>query len=388
VSDSIRSTAHTCTHGVMPRWLPLLLAAGVIALAGCDARPAATVARPDSTKNAAAEVARGTDADGAQGAGASDSVTHSRMSAGANDTAAVRLNPGRSRHDEISYSAAIRAGRKALANWPAIPAVLPGAILPQYRVVAYYGNPHSKRMGVLGEYPEQEMLSMLDNTVAMWRKAGPSTPVIPAIHLVAVVAQGYAGPDRKWRLREGPDTIEQAYRWAQSRQGLLFLDIQAGHSTLQQELPPLLKYLERADVHLGIDPEFYMHYKREGIRPSAKVGQMMSTDVNHVIQVLDQLVREKNLPPKILVVHRFRADMVPDAENIRPTPRVQVVMHMDGWGPPWLKFDSYKDYIVQHPVAFTGFKFFYHNDTKSGDPMLTELEVLQLLPQPLYLQYQ
>jgi hypothetical protein len=388
MSENIRSTAQTCTHGVMSRWPLLFLTAGMIALAGCDGRPAATLARPDSTKNAAAEVARGTDPDDAQGAGASDSVTHSRMSAGANDTATVRLNPGRSRHDEISYSAAIRAGRKALANWPAIPAVLPGAILPQYRVVAYYGNPHSKRMGVLGEYPEQEMLSMLDNTVAMWRKADPSTPVIPAIHLVAVVAQGYAGPDRKWRLREGPDTIEQAYRWAQSRQGLLFVDIQAGHSTLQQELPPLLKYLERADVHLGIDPEFYMHYKREGIRPSAKVGQMMSTDVNHVIQVLDQLVREKDLPPKILVVHRFRADMVPDAENIRPTPRVQVVMHMDGWGPPWLKFDSYKDYIVRHPVAFTGFKFFYHNDTKSGDPMLTELEVLQLLPQPLYLQYQ
>jgi len=388
MSENIRSTAQTCTHGVMSRWLLLFLAAGMIALAGCDGRPAATVARPDSTKNAAAEVARGTDPDDAQGAGASDSVTHSRMSAGANDTATVRLNPGRSRHDEISYSAAIRAGRKARANWPAAPAVLSGAILPQNRVVAYYGNPHSKKMGVLGEYPEQEMLSMLDNTAAMWRKADPSTPVIPAIHLVAVVAQGYAGPDGKWRLREGPDTIEQTYRWAQSRQGLLFLDIQAGHSTLQQELPPLLKYLERPDVHLGIDPEFYMHYKREGIRPSVKVGQMMSTDVNYVIQVLDQLAREKNLPPKILVVHRFRADMVPDAENIRPTPRVQVVMHMDGWGPPWLKFDSYKDYIVQHPVAFTGFKFFYHNDTKSGEPMLTELEVLQLLPRPLYLQYQ
>jgi hypothetical protein len=232
------------------------------------------------------------------------------------------------------------------------------------------------------------MLSMLDNTAAAWRKADPSTPVIPAIHLVAVVAQGSAGPDGQWRLREGPETIEQAYRWAQSRQGLLFVDIQAGHSTLQQELPRLLPYLERPDVHLGIDPEFYMHYKREGIRPSVKVGQMMSTDVNYVIQVLDQLAREKNLPPKILVVHRFRADMLPDAENIRPTPRVQVVMHMDGWGPPWLKFDSYKDYIVQHPVAFTGFKFFYHNDTKSGEPMLTELEVLQLLPRPLYLQYQ
>src|SRR5262245_38204096 len=268
----------------MSRWLRLFSAASMIALAGCDGTSTATVARPDSTKNATGEVARGTDPDSAQGAGASDSVAHSRMSAGANDTATVRPNLGRSRHDEISYAAAIRAGRKAMANWPAAPAVLSGAILPQNRIVAYYGNPHSKRMGVLGEYPEQEMLSMLDDTAAKWRKADPSTPVIPAIHLVAVVAQGYAGADGKWRLREGPDTIEQAYRWAQSRQGLLFVDIQAGQSTLQQELPPLLKYLERPDVHLGIDPEFYMHYKREGIRPSAKVGQMMSTDVNYVIQ--------------------------------------------------------------------------------------------------------
>ena len=80
--------------------------------------------------------------------------------------------------------------------------------------------------------------------------------------------------------------------------------------------------------------------------------------------------------------------MVPDAEEIKPTPRVQVVMHMDGWGPPWLKFDSYKDYIVQHPVAFTGFKLFYHNDMKAGDALLTEPEVLRLLPHPLYIQYQ
>ena len=222
----------------------------------------------------------------------------------------------------------------------------------------------------------------------MWRKADPSTPPIPAIHLVAVIAQGSAGPDGGYRRRENPQTIEPAHKWAQSRQSLLFVDIQAGHSTLRQEVPPLLKYLERPDVHLGIDPEFYMHYKREGIRPSVKVGQMMSSDVNYVIQALDTLVREKNLPPKILVVHRFRGDMVPDAEKIRPTPRVQVVMDMDGWGPPWLKFDSYKDYIVRHPVAFTGVKLFYHNDTKSGDPILTPLEVLRLLPRPFYIQYQ
>src|SRR5947207_3808890 len=292
------------------------------------------------------EVATRADSGGGPRAAVFDSTAHSRMFGGADDTAKVQLNPGRQPRDQISYAAAIRAGRKAKATWPMGSATLAGAILPHRRIVAYYGNPNSRKMGVLGEYPEQQMLSMLDETVAMWRTADPSTSLIPAIHLVTVVAQGSAGPDGAYRRRENPQTIEQAYRWAQSRQGLLFVDIQAGKSTVQQELPLLLKYLERPDVHLGLDPEFYMHYKREGLRPSAKVGQMMSSDVNYVIQTLDKLVAEKKLPPKILVVHRFRADMVPDPQNIKPTARVQVVMDMDGWGPPWLKFDSYRDYIV------------------------------------------
>ena len=53
-----------------------------------------------------------------------------------------------------------------------------------------------------------------------------------------------------------------------------------------------------------------------------------------------------------------------------------------------LKRDSYKDYIVRHPVEFTGFKLFYHNDTKKGDPLMTPRDVLGLWPQPLYIQYQ
>jgi hypothetical protein len=365
---------------------------GAIAATGtsiaCGTKASAKASPPDTMNSpkAAAGAVADSGAGGGAAIGPSDATAKSRMFAGADTNA--KLIAGRTKMDASSFASAIRAGNKAMANWPTIAAALPGAILPANRVVAYYGNPHSKKMGVIGEYPEQQMLSMLDNTVAMWKKADPSTPVIPAIHLVAVVAQGAAGPDGGWRRRESADMIEKSYGWAKSRKGLLILDIQGGHSTLDKELPLLLKYLERPDVHLGIDPEFYMHYKREGVRPSTKVGQMMSTDVNYVIRTLDSLVKAKNLPPKILVVHRFRADMVPDAESIKPTPRVQVVMDMDGWGPPWLKFDSYRDYIVAHPVQFTGFKIFYHNDTRKGDQLLTPAEVLHLLPRPLYIQYQ
>ena len=48
-------------------------------------------------------------------------------------------------------------------------------------------------MGVLGEYPEDEMLRMLQNEADKWEAADPTTPVIPAIHYIAMTAQGTPG---------------------------------------------------------------------------------------------------------------------------------------------------------------------------------------------------
>ena len=78
-------------------------------------------------------------------------------------------------------------------GWPVkTPPPLPGSILPGKRIVDYYGNPLSKRMGALGEYPKDEMLRRLKGEVAKWEAADPSLPVQPALHLIAVVALGEA----------------------------------------------------------------------------------------------------------------------------------------------------------------------------------------------------
>ena len=297
----------------------------------------------------------------------------------------------RTAHDSISYTSAIRAGMRALerGGWPVKgPTPLSGAIFPARRIVAFYGNPLSKKMGVLGEYPVDDMLARLDQEVRRWQEADPSTPVQPALHLIAVVAQGAPGRDGMYRLRMPDTLIERVYQWAQRKHGLLFLDVQVGHSTVQAELPRLLHFLERPDVHLGLDPEFSMHYDKEGRKPGTKIGTMMASDVNYAVRTLSELVAAKQLPPKVLVVHRFTQRMVPNPREIQLDPRVQIVMDMDGWGPPWLKFDSYRDYEVASPVQFTGFKLFFHNDAKSGQALITPRELLQLIPKPLYIQYQ
>ncbi len=294
----------------------------------------------------------------------------------------------RTRADSISLVNSIRAGINNPA-WPVKgPAPLPGSILPAKRIVAFYGNPLSKRMGILGEIPYDQMLARLDTFVTQWRAADPTTPVMPALHLIVSVAQPLPGKDNMYRQRSDPDLIEKIYGFAKARGAITILDVQAGKSTIQAELPVLIPFLSRPDVHLGLDPEFYMHHSREGRIPGSKIGSMDASDVNYAIDQLADLVTKYRLPPKVLIIHRFTTNMLTHASQIKRDPRVQVVINMDGWGEPWLKFDTYKTCEVKDPVQFTGFKLFFHNDTKKGEALLAPREVLALRPRPIYIQYQ
>ena len=272
-------------------------------------------------------------------------------------------------------------------GWPVkCPPVLPGSILPAKRIVAYYGNPLSKKMGALGEFPKDEMLRRLKGEVARWQKADPATPVQPALHLIAVVAQGEPGKAGKYRMVIPDKIVNEVYAMAKEANALLFIDIQTGHDDIRTILPRFEWLLKNPDVHLGIDPEFNLI--KSGAKPGRKIGTYDAEDINYASGYLKDLVKKYNLPPKVFVVHRFTQNGVTNAKRIALRPEVQIVMHMDGWGAAWLKRDSYKAYVVTEPVQYTGFKIFYHNDTKKGDPIMLPQEVLLLNPKPLYIQYQ
>jgi hypothetical protein len=279
--------------------------------------------------------------------------------------------------DSVQRDSLLREKWQALAAVP-VPAA---ALLPSHRIVAFYGNPLSRHMGVLGAYPVDTMLAHLDHEVAAWQSADSATPVIPALHLIAVVAQGGPGPDGKYRSRMPDTLIERVYSWAARRNALLFLDVQPGKSTVQAELPRLAPFLSRPNVHLAIDPEFAMATR--DATPGKKIGTIDASDVNYAINFLANLVGD-SLPPKILVVHRFRKPMLTHPDKISLNPRVQVVIDMDGFGPPSLKRWSYHDYVFASPVQFTGWKQFYRQDV----PHTPIAEILKLTPAPLYIQYQ
>ncbi len=271
--------------------------------------------------------------------------------------------------------------------WPA-KTVYPnaGAILPFKRIVAYYGNYYSTKMGVLGEYPATQMLAMLASTTAEWAAADPNTPVIPALEYIAVVAQGDPGPDHMYRLRMPDDQIEKTIQLANQIHGLVILDVQVGLSDLQKELPLLEPYLIMPQVELAIDPEFSMKY---GNPPDSVIGTFDASDINYAATYLAGIVDKYHLPPKVLIVDRFTEAMVTNYKNIRPLPEVEIVMNMDGWGSRRKKKGTYNAVIYPEPVQFTGIKLFYKNDLRPpSHGMLTPAEILKLTPAPIYIQYQ
>lgn len=297
--------------------------------------------------------------------------------------------PERKPIDTALYNKIIKdlTNNDTTGKWPAkAPFPLPGSVLPFNRIVAFYGNLYSKKMGILGEIPKKEMLAKLKSEVAKWQAADTSIPVIPALHYVAVTAQGTPQKDNMYRYRMPFKQIDTIVNWAKEINGLVFVDVQVAHSTVKEEVPLMESYLKMPNVHLGIDPEFSL---KNGEIPGSKIGTFYPEDINFAVDYLADLVKKNNLPPKILIVHRFTQGMVRGFDQIKKVPEVQIVMDMDGWGPKFLKRSTYLRYIRKEPVQFTGFKLFYHNDTKTGaDQLYNPHELLKFSPKPIYIQYQ
>jgi hypothetical protein len=256
-----------------------------------------------------------------------------------------------------------------------------GSLLPWTRVVTYYGNPLSDKMGILGELPPDEMMAALEKEAAEWRKADPLTPVKPGLELVATVAAGTPGPSGLYRTRMPDELIRKVIGWSRSKGWLTILDIQVGHASVKDEIVRLRPFLAEPDVHLALDPEFQMP---AGVAPGRRIGGTDAKDVNLAIGLLAAEVERLKLPPKLLLVYRFTQGMLRNKSAVKLDPRVQVVMVMDGYGPPAFKRLAYRIAIRREPVEFAGVKLFYKNDR----PRLTPRDALTLQPGPSVVIYQ
>jgi hypothetical protein len=257
----------------------------------------------------------------------------------------------------------------------------PGALLPKYRILAYYGHPNATTMGILGEYSKDELLKKLTEEKDAYEAADPSRPVKMAFEVIASIAQPDPAYNGTYLLHTDAKTIQEFADFAKAHDMILILDLQIGHSTVKDEIDSVRDFLKLPYVHLALDPEFALSGDQA---PGDAIGSIDASDVAEAQNELVAIAEENHIPSKMLIVHRFTENMVTNSDKIQAVAGVQTVIDFDGFGDPNSKTGLYEHIISLGGAQFSGLKLFY----KADDPLLTPAQVVALKPAPDFVVYQ
>ena len=257
-----------------------------------------------------------------------------------------------------------------------------GSIFDNAQVVSLYGHPGVPFMGALGKYSASGAADEVARVAAQYDRLNGDRNVIPALHLIASVAQADPGADGTYLGRMSLDAVQEYVDVTAQRGQLLFLDIQVGWGDPLAEVRYYEPILRQPNVHVALDPEFAT--RSDGEAPGQAIGQLTAAQINAVQDYLATLPGKYDIPRKALVVHQFRVDMIVDPLNIASVDQVDLVIDMDGFGPQGQKLAGYERYANSSYAEFSGFKLFYEWDT----PLFTPAEIEALSPPPDYVIYQ
>jgi hypothetical protein len=245
-------------------------------------------------------------------------------------------------------------------------------VLPDRRVVAYYGAPQTPELGALGIGTPDQAARKLERQARPY--ARPRRPVLPALELITVIANADAGDDGMYRSRQPNAIIRRYLRAARRHRMLLVLDIQPGRSDFFTETTRLERWLRKPDVGLALDPEWRVS---EGQVPGQVIGQVGAREVNATSAWLAQLVAREQLPQKLFIVHQFTDDMVDDTQ-LKRRDGLAMVLNADGFGSKAVKVAKYHAFTRAAKSFDQGLKLFYKEDAGLMSPR----EVLRLRPRP------
>jgi hypothetical protein len=286
-----------------------------------------------------------------------------------------------SRRQALAMGGAALAAPTLLRTGTAAQDAAGAGLFPENRVLLYYGFPGNENMGILGEAEPQQVLEWLQEEAANYQAADPNRPLKIGFEMIASVAQGDAGEEGKYIADASRAQLDEYTKFTADNDMLLFFDVQMGFREPKEDYSGLEEWLANPHVHLGIDPEFHM---REGELPGQHIGQVTGAEVTEAQIWLAELAKKYNVPPKTLIVHQFHHTMIEDKDQIAPVDGVDLVIDMDGWGPPDMKRETYQVVITQEPIEYHGVKLFYKQD----DPLMTPEEIIALDPTPDLIIYQ
>lgn len=263
---------------------------------------------------------------------------------------------------------------------------LPGGgqlIFGQRQYVALYGVPGTGVLGVLGEQNSTAAVQRARDMAAVYQPLTDKT-VVPMFEMMATVAAAQAGPDGNYS-NEIP--IEELRPWIEeaTAAGLyVVIDLQPGRTDFLTQAKLYQPLLEMPHVGLALDPEWRLGPNQ---RHLVQIGSVTAAEINGVTQWLADLVNEKALPQKMLVLHQFQLRMIQDRAAIDMSrPEIAMIIHADGQGSQPAKQDTWNALREGAPAGMAwGWKNFYDEDL----PVLTPQQTMtQVFPVPDLVTYQ
>ena len=278
------------------------------------------------------------------------------------------------------------AAATTTSTTPMAPATgeLPGGgrvLFPGRRLVAIYGHPGDDNLGVLGEQPVDAALQRASEVAAGYHGISPEV-VIPTFEIITTIASSEAGADGDYSTESTLDHVRPWVDAAAAAGFYVVLDLQPGYTDFLTQAMRYEELLAQPHVGLALDPEWRL---APGERHVRDIGQVSADEVNEVAAWLADLTRRHHLPQKLLVLHQFRHDMLPDRSNIRVDPELALVVQMDGLGTQETKLETWQAITADAPAGMHfGWKNFYDADT----PLRSPADTVALVPSPVYISYQ
>ncbi|GBU26591.1 hypothetical protein R84B8_00101 [Treponema sp. R8-4-B8] len=249
-------------------------------------------------------------------------------------------------------------------------------------ILAYYGHPSSRNMGILGRYSIEELDRMLTALAVDYEKVNGGRKVRKAFYLI----YGTVWPRGEIGII-GNNVLMKYIEYGMKNDILVFIDHQIGRYDPIDSLKKMLPYLQYPNVHLALDPEWRTK------RPMRDIGSIKAEEINMAQQVMENYLIDNNIPgERMLVIHQFEHTMIKNRAQVKSNfNRVRLIHCADGFGPPDVKRDSYNYNAIASNMPIKAFKLFYNFGIPGAGydhPLMTPKDVYKLKPRPYIVMYQ
>jgi hypothetical protein len=259
------------------------------------------------------------------------------------------------------------------------------SILLDNDILAFYGHPVAKKMGILGRYPRDELFEKLSALADEYRSESGGRDIVKAFYIIYGTVQPEGNILTMSQIDE--PLLEEWIEYAKERGVLVFLDHQIGKYDPVESLATMFPYLKYPNVHLALDPEW------RTTKPMREFGSVSAEEINRAQEAMEKYMTENNIEgERMLVIHQFREVMIRNRANVKADfESVRLVHCMDGVGTPKEKLETYKFNALAKNMPVKAFKLFYDFKLPGvlvDTPLLTPKEVYALEPRPTVIMYQ